>query len=172
MAEGSQLGPGKAGGYNPWATYTDACGEARRRGDRKVGTEHLVLALLRERALADSLGVDLEVARVALEEMDGEALTAVGLGGHLEPSRPDPPAVRTVRRPSLKQLLRNRVPLTPAAKTVLEQSWREMNRRGSHRSSGRVLAELLELQRPDPAAELFARLGVEPGTAGKRLAGG
>lgn len=172
MAEGSQLGPGNAGGYHPWATYTDACDEARRLGDRKVGTEHLALALLREPPLADALGVELEAARAALHEMDSEALTAVGLDGFLEPSRPDTPAVRTVRRPSLKQLLRNRLRLTPAAKSVLEESWREMKRRGSHPSSGRVLAELLELQRPDPAAELFARLGVEPGAARKRLVGG
>ena len=35
-------------GYHPWTTYIDARQEARRRGDHKVGTEHLVLALLME----------------------------------------------------------------------------------------------------------------------------
>jgi len=42
----------KAGGFNPWATAVDAREEARRRGNRRVGTEDLVLGLLREPEVA------------------------------------------------------------------------------------------------------------------------
>jgi predicted RNA-binding protein len=38
--------------YHPWTTFIYARQEARRRGDRKVGTEHLVLALMREPGIA------------------------------------------------------------------------------------------------------------------------
>ena len=43
--------PKPADAYHPWRTYIDAREEARRRGDRKVGTEHLILGLLREPVL-------------------------------------------------------------------------------------------------------------------------
>ncbi|MHB1833596.1 MAG: Clp protease N-terminal domain-containing protein, partial [Solirubrobacteraceae bacterium] len=43
-----------AGASNPWSTYIDAREEARRRGDRKVGTEHLILGLLSEPLLAQA----------------------------------------------------------------------------------------------------------------------
>ncbi|HKR98147.1 MAG TPA: Clp protease N-terminal domain-containing protein, partial [Candidatus Dormibacteraeota bacterium] len=44
------------GEYHPWTTYVYAREEARLRGDRRVGTEHLVLGLLREPDLAQVLG--------------------------------------------------------------------------------------------------------------------
>ena len=56
-----------ADAYHPWSTYIDAREEARRGGDRKVGTEHLILGLLREPVLARALGCDLQTARDALE---------------------------------------------------------------------------------------------------------
>lgn len=67
-----------ADAWNPWSTYIDAREEARRRGDRKVGTEHLILGLLREPVLAQALGCDLRTARDALDAMDHDALAAVG----------------------------------------------------------------------------------------------
>jgi len=66
--------------YLAWNEYIDAREEARRRGDRKVGTEHLILALLREPVLAQALGCDLQTARDALDAMDHDALAAVGIG--------------------------------------------------------------------------------------------
>jgi hypothetical protein len=41
---------------------------------------------------------------------------------------------------------------------------------GHHLGPQHVLSTLLELKRPDPAAELFARVGVDPATARERLA--
>ena len=66
--------PSKAGEYHPWTTFIYAREEARRRGDRRVGTEHLVLGLLREPEIARLLGCDLEAAREALDAMDHDAL--------------------------------------------------------------------------------------------------
>ena len=60
----------KVGKYHPWTTYVYAREEARRRGDRRVGTEHLVLGLLREPDIAQVLGCDLGAAREALDTMD------------------------------------------------------------------------------------------------------
>ena len=68
-----------ADAYHPWKTYIDAREEARRRGDRKVGTEHLILGLLREPAVVQGLGCDLQTARDALDAMDQDALAAVGI---------------------------------------------------------------------------------------------
>jgi hypothetical protein len=150
-----------ADAYHPWRTYIDAREEARRRGDRKVGTEHLILGLLREPVLAQALGCDLRTARDALDAMDHDALAAVGIGAafNAPPIPIDEPMKRPLR-PTLKAVLRNRLPLTPAAKTALEKSYKEI-RRGHHVGPQQVLLTVLELEPPDPAAELIAALGVD-----------
>jgi len=127
--------------YNPWATYIAAREEARCRGDRRVGTEHLLLALLLEPDLASVLGE--------------------------EPV----PAPRTglARRPTLKAVLQGRLPLTPTAKKALEVSWKATRRGRLQLGETYLLASLLELERPDPAAELLAHLGIDQATARKRL---
>jgi ATP-dependent Clp protease ATP-binding subunit ClpA len=157
--------------YHPWSTSIDAREEARRRGDRKIGTEHLVLALLMDPVLANALGCDLRAARAALDAMDREALTAVGMDSTLD-APPLPTRDRGARppRPTVKAVLWDRLPLTPSAKSVLRASSKEMRRGHAHPGPQHILAALLELQRPDPAAELFASLGVDPATARERLA--
>jgi hypothetical protein len=87
--------------YHPWSTYIDAREEARRRGDRKVGTEHLILGLLREPVLAQALGCDLQTARDALDAMDHDALAAVGIGAAFNPipvALPSPPRAVVLAR--------------------------------------------------------------------------
>lgn len=157
--------------YHPWTTYIDAREEARRRGDRKVGTEHLLLALTMEPAVAGVLAVDPQTARDALEAMDREALHAVGLDITLDPpALPDVEPARRPRRPTLKAVWQGRLPLTPAAKTVLQESSREMRGfRGHHLGPQRVLEVLLQRERPDASAELLARLGVDPRAVRARL---
>ena len=90
-----------ADAYHPWRTYIDAREEARRRGDRKVGTEHLILGLLMEPVVEQALGCDLQTARDALDAMDQDALAAVGIGaGFSAPPIPidEPSNVRRGRR--------------------------------------------------------------------------
>ncbi len=155
--------------YLPWSTYIDAREEARRRGDRKVGTEHLILGLLREPALAQALGCDLQTARDALDAMDHDALAAVGIGAAF--NAPPIPIDEPIKRSStstLKAVLRDHLPATPAAKTAMEEANKEM-RRSHHTFPQQLLLTVLELKPPDPAAELIAALGVDRTAARQRL---
>lgn len=144
-------------GYNFGATYYDARDEAIRRGDHTIGTEHVVLALLTDPAspAARALGCDLDSARRALDELDGQALAAIGvrLG-----STAGPVALRTS----------GRLRLSPAAKAVFTGIRDARKNRGA--GLGIVLSALLDLPRPDPAAELLAALGVDPRVARERFA--
>jgi hypothetical protein len=144
--------------YNFGATYYDARDEAVRRGDRVIGTEHLVLALLVDPAspAARALGCDLDSARRALDALDHEALAAVGI-------QPGITAGPVAARAS------GRLRLTPAAKAVLTGI------RGARKSRGAgletVLSALLDLPRPDPAAELLTALGVDAPAAREHFTG-
>jgi hypothetical protein len=162
--------------YHPWTTYIVAREEARRRGDRKVGTEHLLLALLSEPDLSGILDVGIEEARAALDALDLQAFAAIGLDARLElPPPPSTPPAELPRKPTFRAVLKGRLPMTPTAKKTLEAS--RKGPRGGRAHPGtrydakNVLAALLELERPDPAAELLAALGVEPAAIRERLAG-
>lgn len=63
------------------AAVTSALEEARLRGDRRIGTEHLLLGVLHEPGslAVRSLGTDLEAARTALDVLDRSALAAIGI---------------------------------------------------------------------------------------------
>jgi len=153
--------------FNPWATYVAAREEARCRGDRRVGTEHLLVALLLEPNLASMIGTDVDAARAGLATLDRQALAAVGVGTQIEETVPAP---RTAlpRRPTVKAVLQGRLPLTPTAKKALEASWKAT--RGRRQLGEKdLLASLLELERPDPAAELLAHLGIDTATAREGL---
>ncbi len=49
--------------HHAWAIYLQASEEARRRGDRRTGTDHLLLALLEDPSIEVVLGVSLQQAR-------------------------------------------------------------------------------------------------------------
>jgi ATP-dependent Clp protease ATP-binding subunit ClpA len=158
-----------ASAWNPWGTYIDAREEARRRGDRKVGTEHLLLGLLREPVLAQAVGCELQTARDALDAMDHDALAAVGIGAAFKaPPIPIDEPVKRSPRAAFKASLRDRLPMTPAAKTAMEEAWKE-TRGGRQIGAQQVLLTVLELEPPDPAAELIAALGVDRAAALQRL---
>src|SRR5699024_4276648 len=57
---------------------------AARRGDRRVSTDHLLVGILHDPAVAQQIGADPDEARHLADEMDREALLAVGItiGGH------------------------------------------------------------------------------------------
>jgi hypothetical protein len=153
--------------FNPWRTYVAAREEARCRGDRRVGTEHLLVTLLLEPDLASILGTDVETARAGLARLDRQALDAVGVGAQIEEPVPAP-RTGLRRRPTVKAVLQGRLPLTPVAKKALEASWKAT--RGRRRLGEKyLLTSLLELERPDPAAELLVHLGIDSATARRRL---
>ena len=159
-------GSGTPGSYHPWTTYIHAREEARRRGDRKVGTDHLLLGLLHDRDIASVLGTDLASARDAADALDRQALAVLGIGRALD--APPLPMRDTPARPTLKAVLTGRLPLTPAAKLVLAEAGRPM-RRGRRITARQVLFRLLEQHAPDPAAVLLAALGADRAAVRERL---
>ncbi|MGD0453526.1 MAG: Clp protease N-terminal domain-containing protein [Solirubrobacteraceae bacterium] len=157
--------------YHPWSTYIAAREEARRRGDRKVGTEHLLVSLLSDPALASAVGSDAEHARSALDTLDREALVAIGMDAPPEvPPLPAADPAALPARPTIRTVLHKRLRLTPCAANVLRESSKGMRRGHAHPGPRHVLAAILELQAPDPAAELLATLGVQPAAVRARLA--
>jgi hypothetical protein len=136
-------------GHTPLATALNAAlDEAWRRGDRRLGTEHLLLGLLHDPATAETLGVGLGQARAALDTLDRAALASVGI--HIDPVLPaatDP----APKRPPLSV-----GSLTSNARAILRP---DAGKRPQ--SFDALLAELLRCTPPDPAAELLAALGVD-----------
>lgn len=148
-----------------WAICLRAGEEARRRGDRRAGTDHILLALLEQPSVQAVLGVSLDQARRALDSLDREALAVVGLGSDAPPlpmrAVPKTPRFRDVAQ-------RDRLRITPAAKRVLEDATRP-NRRRIVVTAQQVLAQLLALRPPDPAAALLEALGVNTSEVRRRL---
>jgi ATP-dependent Clp protease ATP-binding subunit ClpA len=150
-----------------WAIYMRASEEARRRGDRRTGTDHLLLALLEEPSAEAMLGVNLQQARQALESLDHEALGALGLGPGAD--APALPMRAVPKKPRLRDVAKkDRFRMTPAAKKVLEEA-SKANRRGLYVTAQQVLAQILALQPPDPAAVLLGALGVNTPEVRHRL---
>jgi len=150
-----------------WAIYLRASEEARRRGDRRTGTDHVLLALLEDPSIEVVLGVSLQQARQALESLDQEALGALGLGSGTD--APPLPMRAVPNKPRLRDLMqKDRLRMTPAAKKVLEEASKP-NRRRLQITAQQVLAQILTLQPPDPAAALLGALGVNTTEVRRRL---
>jgi hypothetical protein len=153
---------------HPWAIYLQACEEARRRGDRRAGTDHILLALFEDPSTEGLLGVSLQQARRALDSLDRDALGALGLGSGAD--APELPMHAVPKKPTLKYLMlqKDRLRMTPAGKKVLEDASKP-NRIKSQVAAGQVLARILALQPPDPAAVLLGALGVNTSEVRRRL---
>ena len=150
-----------------WAVYLQGSEEARRRGDRRTGTDHLLLALLEDPSIEVVLGVSLQQARQALESLDREALGALGLGSGID--APELPMRTVPKKPRLRDVMqKDRLRMTPAAKKVLEEAVKP-NRRKLQVTAQQVLAQILTLQPPDPAAVLLGALGVNTPEVRRRL---
>ncbi|MFZ0756647.1 MAG: Clp protease N-terminal domain-containing protein, partial [Trebonia sp.] len=153
--------------HHAWAIYLQASEEARHRGDRRTGTDHLLLALLEDPSIEVALGVTLQQARQAHESLDQEALGALGMvSGTDAPALP----MRAVpKKPRLRDVAtKAHFRMTPAAKKVLEDAVRP-NRRKLQVTAQQVLAQILTLQPPDPAAVLLGALGVNTSEVRRRL---
>ena len=139
---------------------TSAAEEARLRGDRRLGTDHLLLGLLHDESTAEAkaLGTDLVSAREACDALDRAALAAVGVDVvHLG----DPPPPVYARR---------LLPLTSGARAVIKAALDETRHTGSERIETRqFLLALLGRESPDPAAELLRALGVDRSQVRDRL---
>jgi ATP-dependent Clp protease ATP-binding subunit ClpA len=140
--------------------------EAVRRGDRRIGTDHLLLALLRDDTAppARALGVTLAEGHAALESLDRAALDSVGI--RLD-GLPTPPTATTPARG------RRHVTLNSAARAAIVAAKRaaEGERRGRRIEPRHLLLALISTRHPDPAADLLTALGLTPSTVRARLAG-
>ncbi|MGH8981835.1 MAG: Clp protease N-terminal domain-containing protein [Acidimicrobiales bacterium] len=153
---------------HPWSIYLQASEEARRRGDRRTGTDHILLALFEDPSIEAVLGVSLQQARHAIDSLDHEALAALGLG-----SGADAPALamRAVpKKPRIRDIAKkDRFGMTPAAKNVLEGAYKPKGHRKLQVTGPEVLAQILALQPPDPAVELLGALGVNSSEVRRRI---
>ncbi|HEY7263572.1 MAG TPA: Clp protease N-terminal domain-containing protein [Trebonia sp.] len=150
-----------------WAIYLRASEEARRRGDRRTGTDHVLLALFEDPSIEVVLGVSLQQARQALDSLDHEALGALGMESGTD--APPIPMRAVPKKPTIRDIMqKDRLRMTPAAKKVLEEASKP-NRRRLQITGQQVLAQILTLQPPDPAAVLLGALGVNTSEVRRRL---
>ena len=137
-----------------------AAQEARRRGDRRLGTDHLLLGLLcdPDSSAAGALGVDLAAARAASDSLDQAALAAVGVN------------VAHLGAPAPAVFSRRHVSLTSGARAVMTVAVGQARRAKSPRiGSAELLRALLARELPDPAAELLSALAVDRARVSSRL---
>jgi Clp amino terminal domain, pathogenicity island component len=155
------------GTLHAWAICLRASEEARRRGNRRTGTDYILLALLEDPTIEAVLGVSLQQARQALESLDHEALVALGMGSRAD--APPLPMRAVPKKPRIRDIAQSdRLRMAPAAKKVLEEASKP-NRRRLQITAQQVLAQILTLQPPDPAAVLLSALGVNTSEVRRRL---
>jgi hypothetical protein len=162
-----------------------AVAEARLRGDRRIGTESLLLGVLRQPDFpADQLlGVDLAAARQALAALDEEALALLGIdvsppadpptASGWPPLAAMPPGLCTPASPRQSpptpaQVARLRAAMSSGARAVMARAARTGPVARPPTPEG-ILIALLEREPPDPAAALLIRLGVDRARALARL---
>ena len=113
------------------------------------------------------LGVSLQQARQAHESLDHEALGALGMVSGTD--APPLPMRAVPKKPTIRAVMKkDRLRMTPAAKKVLEEAVKPM-RRKTQVTAQQVLAQILTLQPPDPAAVLLGALGVNTSEVRRRL---
>lgn len=135
--------------------------EAEHRGDARIGSDHLLIALLHDPALAEAAGADAAAARAAADRLDRAALAAIGLdlGGF----RPADPGVagRRIRH------------FTAGARSVIGRSLAKAGAEKSRTITSRhVMLAVLDRPDPDPAAALLAALRVDAAELRGRLNAG
>lgn len=143
------------------AAVVAAVDEAQRRGDSRIGTEHLLLGLLHDAdsVAVQAIGVDLDAARRALRTMDVDALAAVGIEVDVE-------GLPTV----LPTKFAGHRSFTAAARDVLRRTLLEAQRRRTRQlSPTHLLLALLDGGPRDPATQLLTRLDVDVAVVRSRL---
>ena len=137
---------------------TSAVQEAQLRGDRRIGTDHLLLGMLHDRDIADALGVTLQGARDVDADLDSAALRAIGLDlSGAASAWATPPKM-------------SRTPISTGAKNVMRSALAAAVASHSRTITVHHIAvALLSLKAPDPAAALAAGLGIDPTEAIAKL---
>ena len=130
------------------AIVARATAEAQRRGDRRLGTDHLLVGTLEDQRVAGALGVTATQARERIDVLDRDALAAIGLA-----------VDGFVTAPTAA--LDDRIPLSSGTREILRRAVAGLPQAAGRRTRAeRVLLALLEREHPDPAAVLLDELGV------------
>jgi ATP-dependent Clp protease ATP-binding subunit ClpA len=123
--------------------------EARHSGDKRLGTDHLLLGALHEPGPAGLLGVTLEDARAAAVNLDRAALASVGI---------DAAGLDRGAMPGLGK----KPPFSSGARSVVEGMLRYATGQKSRTiTTANLLLSLLDREEHDPAAALLDELGVD-----------
>lgn len=130
------------------ATVTRAAQEARRRGDRRLGTDHLLVAVLEDPRMATAAGVTADTAREAVDALDRAALAAIGVSAEGFVPGAGPREERISMSSGAREVARRTLAHRAAEKA-------------RHIHVEHVLLALLEREAPDPAAVLLDELGVD-----------
>jgi ATP-dependent Clp protease ATP-binding subunit ClpA len=136
-----------------------ALDEAHRRGDRRLGTEHLLLGLLGDPAgePAAALGVDLPTARDALDTLDLAAMASVGVS--IDALPPRAPATGS-----------GSLPFTGGAKDVMRGCLHAaVHDRSRAIETRHLLLAVLDCAPAEPAVALLHALSIDPDTVRARL---
>jgi hypothetical protein len=131
---------------------TSAIEEAARRGDSRIGTEHLLISMAGAQSLAGIFPSPDEL-RGQLDRLDDEALRSVGFD----------PGVLDVDHTARPRAGRRHIPFTGAAKDLLKGGLKEAIALG-HRHIGAVhlALALTTANRPDRALATLESLGLSP----------
>jgi ATP-dependent Clp protease ATP-binding subunit ClpA len=145
-------------------SFVAAATEATRRGDRRIGTDHLLIGLAVDPTslAAQAIGVDVTALRAALDALDRDALATLGITV-ADDTTVAPPDRLTVPSASTVGRIPGRVPLTSAVKEVLGDALGEAVKARSKQLSGEfMLLALLRRGAADPAIALLRSLGCAP----------
>lgn len=124
--------------------------EAQGRGDRRIGTDHLLLGLLHDPDVAGWLGVSLEEARGSSDAIDSAALRAIGVD-----LRGEPTGWATISKTK-------RTPFNSGAKNLMRDALgRAVAEQSRSLEARHLVGAVLDLHAPDPAALLLGELKVD-----------
>ena len=134
-----------------------AMDEARCSGDKRLGTDHLLLGALHDPAPAALLGVTLDQARAAAARLDRTALASIGIDAH---------GFERVPMPSRGK----KPPFSSGARSVMEGMLRyAMDQKSRQITTANLLLSLLDREEHDPAAVLLKELGVDRAGVRRRV---
>ena len=134
-----------------------AMDEARCSGDKRLGTDHLLLGALHDPGPAGLLGVTLDQARAAAARLDRTALASIGIDAH---------GFERVPMPSRGK----KPPFSSGARSVMEGMLRyAMDQKSRQITTANLLQSLLDCEEHDPAAVLLKELGVDRAVVRRRV---
>ena len=139
---------------------------ARRRGETRIGTDHLLMAVVTAgNEIARAAGLSMERLQDALDQMDGSALGAFGIDAAPEAWKMPSEVAESLRfRPRRRRpKSRHHLPLSAGAKQSLRKSVRvALDHRHRRVTTNHLLAALSTAGQNDPAIRLLRTSAVDP----------